>query len=797
MDDDFGYDGGDGGFDDFSDSGMDFVGGEQMSFDDLETDSFEIEDSMEIDDVQYEQMSFDDLEIDNMEIDDFEDDSFDLNDSDSFDDVQDEQFSLEEMDFTDNIENDMEISEDIPELNDVGDDDLFDEDAPELPGLDEMDEEELFDEDAPELPGLDEMDEEELFDEDAPELPGLDEMDEAEPEIPDEIPDELPEETESSAMQDMAEYMSSHNYGREDYAEYSRDPEYQAINDRLLAEDGLDPVDYNEGRDYMAEMTEYMSEHNYGMDDYAEYSQDPQYQEINNGLLAAEGIEPPDYNEGRDYQAEMTEYMSEHNYGMDDYAEYSQDPEYQEINNGLLAAEGIEPPDYEALASENNAEEFPAEGEFTEDFNDFPSEELNDTPNEFTETPEDEIIEVTDNFGDEIKEPELPDEYDDTPDDNVFDLDGDDQIDTGEETPDINADDIWDENSDLNDDEMYDPDDITPEVTEENDISSDDVTDETDDVTDDVDDEVESDNHVEDTKDIEETETDSEIIEAEDVTDDITEEETEIPGDFSHIFGKDEFEDIVKLDKPDFYESGNFYEQGINEFGFEGTCGPTSQANAINTLLGTNEFTENKVLSVAVENDICETGSLDPADNGGTTTDQFMELYDKMNEKLDGRLNVERFDYDNALSVEQMAEKLDEGAVLNIAVDADTLWDQNFHIPGELGQDKCTDHWITVTGVDRNADGSIAGFSIIDSGGGETYADVEKYERMCFGEPGREMIDPTCIAVSKNPEFAEPSNEIPTEAISGGRLPGASDVVYVSPTDSQRIIRRPTTGRYT
>ncbi|MBR6792476.1 MAG: hypothetical protein IKM49_05085, partial [Ruminococcus sp.] len=552
-----------------------------------------------------------------------------------------------------------------------------------------------------------------------------------------------------------------------------------------------------------------------------------------------EGIEPPDYNEDRDYMAEMTEYMSEHNSGRDDYAVYSQDPEYQEINNGLLAEEGIEPPDYETLASENSTEEL---NDFSdEDLNETPDDEMTEvtdnfgdetevpeipdesddvpddnvfdldgneqidtgeTPDEFAETPDDEMIEVTDDFGDETEVPEIPEESDDAPDDNVFDLDGNEQIDTGEtpdeftETPDINNDDIWDENSDIIEDEMYDPNDIAPEVTEENEITSDDVTDETDDVTDDVDEEVESDNNVEDTKDIEEAETDSEITEAEDITDDITEEEAEIPGDFSHIFGKDEFEDIVKLDKPDFYESGSFYEQGINEFGYEGTCGPTSQANAINSLLGTNEFTENKVLSVAVENDICETGSLDPADNGGTTTDQFMELYDKMNEKLDGRLSVERFDFDNALSVGQMAEKLDEGAVLNIAVDADTLWDQNFHIPGELGQDKCTDHWITVTGVDRNADGSIAGFSIIDSGGGETYADVEKYERMCFGEPGREMIDPTCIAVSKNPEFQEPSDKIPTEAISGGRLPGASDVVYVSPTDSQRIIRRPTTGRY-
>ena len=131
---------------------------------------------------------------------------------------------------------------------------------------------------------------------------------------------------------------------------------------------------------------------------------------------------------------------------------------------------------------------------------------------------------------------------------------------------------------------------------------------------------------------------------------------------------------------------------------------------------------------------------------------EFMDLYDKVNESIGDKLDVECFDCENALSVDEMAKKLEEGSVLNIAVDSATLWDENNHIPGTLGEDVATDHWITVTGVDRNPDGSIAGFKIIDSGGGENYADAEKYERMCFGEPGRQMLDPTCIVVSKKTE---------------------------------------------
>ena len=69
-----------------------------------------------------------------------------------------------------------------------------------------------------------------------------------------------------------------------------------------------------------------------------------------------------------------------------------------------------------------------------------------------------------------------------------------------------------------------------------------------------------------------------------------------------------------------------------------------------------------------------------------------------------------------------------------------------------LSEDVYTDHWITVTGVERSQAGEIQGFEIIDSGGGENYVDAETYERMCFGEEGREMIDPTCIVVSKKHE---------------------------------------------
>lgn len=73
--------------------------------------------------------------------------------------------------------------------------------------------------------------------------------------IPEEYPGEMPEEISQpmeeslediSAMDAMTEYLSEHNYGKEDYETYSKDPEWQELNNKLLVEDGMEPIDYGE-----------------------------------------------------------------------------------------------------------------------------------------------------------------------------------------------------------------------------------------------------------------------------------------------------------------------------------------------------------------------------------------------------------------------------------------------------------------------------------------------------------------------------------------------------------------------
>lgn len=373
---------------------------------------------------------------------------------------------------------------------------------------------------------------------------------------------------------------------------------------------------------------------------------------------------------------QLADYYNSHNYGQQDYAEYSKDPEWQELNNAYLQELSREPIDYS--------------GGETSDITDIRDELIAAVIPE--NSPELDAILANEQEGIE----------------NIQDLDS-----PAESSIDGETDATYDEPP---------LDNSEPQITDSE-----------------IDEEVES----------------NPQTGSEDISSDITsDEQLDVASDLPVMTPReyDDFEQSVLEGKPDFYESGSFYEQGINEFGYQGTCGPTSQANALNELFDTNEFTENKVLNVAVDNNLCSMDS-SPENCGGTTTEQFMELYDKMNEQLDGKINTELYEFNNALDVEDVASKLDEGCVLNVAVDADALWDQPREYVNSMGipcDDFYSDHWITVTGVQRDELGNIQGFDIIDSGGGVNYVDADKYHEMCFGTDEHRVIDPTAIVVSKN-----------------------------------------------
>ena len=515
--------------------------------------------------------------------------------------------------------------------------------------------------------------------------------------------DAVGEVQENSALDNMAEYMSEHNYGREDFETYSQDPEWQQLNNDLLEADGKEPIEYGEETETSAldNMAEYMSEHNYGREDFETYSQDPEWQQLNNDLLEADGKEPIEYGEETETSAldNMAEYMSAHNYGQEDFETYSQDPEWQQLNNDLLEADGKEPIEY---------------GEEPESITEVPSADENSEV-------EQSVSDIMDNV--EVTDSESLDDFSEELDET--------------HSPESSIEELMD-STDVqeNEDELEAESELEPEVEAESEVEP----------------EIEAEPEVEPELEPEveaEPEAEPELepeVEAEPELEPEIIEDTDSYIDIEH---NDEFTELLLEERPDLaemFENGEFYEQGNNEYGFEGTCGETTQANTLNSLLGTNEITENDVLSVAIDKNLCEVDNLDPANSGGTSTEQFMDLYNEMNHQNGDKLDVELFDYEDALSLDDMASRLENGSVLNIAVDSNELWD----LPTDITDTAhYTDHWINVTGVDRDVTGNISGFKIIDSGGGEKYLDVDKFERCYYGSSDNPVLDPTCIVVSR------------------------------------------------
>jgi hypothetical protein len=136
-----------------------------------------------------------------------------------------------------------------------------------------------------------------------------------------------------------------------------------------------------------------------------------------------------------------------------------------------------------------------------------------------------------------------------------------------------------------------------------------------------------------------------------------------------------------------------------------------------------------------------------PENSGGTDTGNFLDIIKKLD--IPG-VEAECYEFTNALSADGIAEKLDQGSSVNISVDSARLWDElgDSTNSGLFGKPVVSDHWITVSGVERQ-DGEVEGFDIIDSGGGENYVDIDKFNEMYLGTAERRVVDPTCIVLSK------------------------------------------------
>lgn len=196
------------------------------------------------------------------------------------------------------------------------------------------------------------------------------------------------------------------------------------------------------------------------------------------------------------------------------------------------------------------------------------------------------------------------------------------------------------------------------------------------------------------------------------------------------------------------------YSQGQNDLGALGTCGPTSIANSLNRVTESTEYTENEVLHNAMDNNLCYKSD-NPYSCGGTTTRDVVNIIDNVRNP-DDNIHTEVYEYDKALSVEDLANRLDDyGTVAMVGVDSATLWDQRGDVACSglfQNTDSPSDHWITVDSPIRDEAGNLTGFNVIDSGGGVSEVSREKFEAMYKGDEGHTVSDPTVIIISNNGE---------------------------------------------
>lgn len=199
---------------------------------------------------------------------------------------------------------------------------------------------------------------------------------------------------------------------------------------------------------------------------------------------------------------------------------------------------------------------------------------------------------------------------------------------------------------------------------------------------------------------------------------------------------------------------GMSYDQGNNDLQAYGTCGPTSISNVLNRVEGNNGHTENDVLHNAWDNNLCNKSD-NPYARGGTSTQGVVDLIDNLKDP-ESNINTEVYDYGNALSVDDLANRLDDPNTVAIAgVDSATLWDQRGDVASSglfQNTESPSDHWIMVDSPVRNENGDVVGFNIVDSGGGVDYVDRDKFERMYQGDDSHRVSDPTAIIVSNNEE---------------------------------------------
>lgn len=131
-------------------------------------------------------------------------------------------------------------------------------------------------------------------------------------------------------QQALSSYMQAHNYGKSDYATYSKDAEWQHLHKAAHPSSGV--VDSLQGTTLaLQHLTEYMYAHNYTQADFATFSRDAEWQRLHQMAYPDSGVVAALVGSELAKQ-HLRDYMYEHNYGPQDFSVYSKDSEWQRLH---------------------------------------------------------------------------------------------------------------------------------------------------------------------------------------------------------------------------------------------------------------------------------------------------------------------------------------------------------------------------------------------------------------------------------------------------------------------------------
>lgn len=217
--------------------------------------------------------------------------------------------------------------------------------------------------------------------------------------------------------------------------------------------------------------------------------------------------------------------------------------------------------------------------------------------------------------------------------------------------------------------------------------------------------------------------------------------------------------------------------QGNNSLGMEQDCGIASTAKAINDLYGKNVTDENRLAEYAYNTGNCEMvtrpdGSIDFAESGGTRENNVQRLYEA------NGLDATAYVGDDVPTLERIGEHLKSGGAVTMAVNSDLLWNyddaQSFDFEKNLDMSQYlsdedyrhmidayekmqegvgefpADHFINVSNAVYDSQGNLTHFIVSDTGdGGTKRIPVDALQRAYNGLGSIGVSNQGCVTASR------------------------------------------------